>query len=58
MVDVLCSPVFAAADAVIVVPEIDTVSQSSPTGRDTVAVTPVESPVMFTVFAILFDFKN
>jgi hypothetical protein len=58
IVDVLSAVVLenVAAATVIVVPEMDAVSQVSSDGKDTAAVTPVESPETETVFAMLFKF--
>jgi hypothetical protein len=55
MVEVRWAPVLADTVAVIVLPDMDTVSHVSPDGRDTDAVTPVESPVIVVV-AIFFKF--
>jgi hypothetical protein len=54
MVEVRWSPVLADTVAVIVLPDMDTVSHVSPDGRDTDAVAPLESPDTKTVFVAIF----
>jgi hypothetical protein len=57
MFEVRWAPVLADTVAVILLPDMDTVSHVSPDGRDTDAVTPLESPVIVTV-AIFFKLLN